>query len=231
VIFLVIIFALIAADALWWRWAHRTLGKTPHAKVWRIVLGVFMGVMLGYLLIFLVAPGYGRRSYTLLPQPMLAMIYLWHLMVLPATAMVALVSGLGKWTIGLSRRGKRLVAQPPASAAGSAGSAEEIAPSRRELLAASIVAVPPLLGIGLTKRAMSQLDDLRVRRFDVTLPNLPPNLVGTTIAHVSDTHIGRFTRKNSLPRIIEMTNQLRADLVFFTGDLIENSLADLPRGI
>jgi predicted MPP superfamily phosphohydrolase len=202
-------------------------------------LGAFMGVMLGYLLVFLVAPGYGRRSYTILPQPMLAMIYLWHLMVLPAMAIAALVGALIRWGARLPERlssCSRRACSPSSTSEDTASklagyTQNDPAPSRREILAASLVAVPPLLSIGLTARAMAQLDDLRIRRFDLKLPHLPPNLEGMTIAHVSDTHIGRFTRKNSLPRIIEMTNQLRADLVLFTGDLIDISLADLPRGI
>ena len=71
------------------------IGRTPHAKVWRIALGLFMSLMLGYLLIFMIAPGYGRRSYTIVPQPVLAMIYLWHLLVMPATALVALLAKQG----------------------------------------------------------------------------------------------------------------------------------------
>jgi predicted MPP superfamily phosphohydrolase len=229
-IFVVIIVALVAADILWWRWAHRTLGKTPHAKVWRIALGLFMGVMLGYLLILMVAPGYGRRSYTIVPQPVLAMIYLWHLLVLPATAIVALIASIAG--AGIHVRAKLASPSAPRDEdPATQASPLQAAPTRREILAASIVAFPPLIGIGLTTRAMAHLTDLRVRRMDLKLPNLPPNLEGMTIAHVSDTHIGRFTRKGSLDRVIEMTNQLRADLVLFTGDLIDISLADLPRGI
>ncbi|HTL28850.1 MAG TPA: metallophosphoesterase [Tepidisphaeraceae bacterium] len=232
-IFLAIIFALLIADALWWRWADRMLRTAPHAKVWRSILAVFMSVLLLYLLMFLIAPGYGRRSYTFLPQPMLAMIYLWHLLVMPGVAIIAGVGAMGQRITRivryLSRGRKPAVAQPPAFAG---GAEQEIGnPSRREILAASIVAVPPLVSVGLTVRAMSELDDLRLRRMDLKLPNLPANLEGMTIAHVSDTHIGRFTRKGSLARVIEMTNQLRADLVLFTGDLIDISLADLPRGI
>jgi predicted MPP superfamily phosphohydrolase len=91
--------------------------------------------------------------------------------------------------------------------------------------------VPPLATIAVTGRAMQQLGAFRVRSIDVPISNLPPPLEGLTIAHVSDTHIGRFTRSSILGRIIDTTNRLRADLVLFTGDLIDMSLADLPMGI
>jgi predicted MPP superfamily phosphohydrolase len=51
------------------------------------------------------------------------------------------------------------------------------------------------------------------------------------IAHVTDIHVGRFTDGRQLRRIVEATNQLRADVVLLTGDLINNSLTDLPAGI
>jgi hypothetical protein len=52
-----------------------------------------------------------------------------------------------------------------------------------------------------------------------------------TIAHVSDIHIGRFTRTGMLPAIADATNKLRADLVVMSGDLIDIALSDLPAGI
>ena len=52
-----------------------------------------------------------------------------------------------------------------------------------------------------------------------------------TIAHVSDIHVGRFTNGSTLNRLVDATNNLRADLVVMTGDLINMSLSDLPAGL
>ena len=60
---------------------------------------------------------------------------------------------------------------------------------------------------------------------------MPRELDGLTIAHVSDTHIGRFTHGRVLGKIVEATNALRAEMVLFTGDLINDSLRALPQGI
>ena len=76
-----------------------------------------------------------------------------------------------------------------------------------------------------------QLEQFRVRRLTMVKPKLPAELDGLTIAHVSDTHVGRFTRGSILERIAETTNSLDSDLVVFTGDLINFSLGDLPVGI
>jgi predicted MPP superfamily phosphohydrolase len=80
-------------------------------------------------------------------------------------------------------------------------------------------------------RALPQLGDFRIRSLHLQFAGLPHNLDGLRIAHVSDIHIGRYTRRGSLPKIVEATSQLKADLVVFTGDLIDLSLQDLDRGI
>ncbi len=105
-------------------------------------------------------------------------------------------------------------------------------PSRRAVLrAAAVAGLPPLLaGVG-TARALAQLDAFRVRPLDVSLPGLPAALDGMTIAHVSDTHVGEFTNGRTLLRIAEATNALRADLVLFTGDLLNRRLSDLPAAL
>jgi predicted MPP superfamily phosphohydrolase len=56
-------------------------------------------------------------------------------------------------------------------------------------------------------------------------------LEGLTIAHVSDVHIGKYTRGRVLEEIVEKVNAMSADLVMFSGDLIDFSMKDLPRGI
>ncbi len=103
--------------------------------------------------------------------------------------------------------------------------------SRRQWLGAAAITIPPLIAAGTAGAALVRLRDLRVREIDVPIVSLPPPLEGLTIAQVSDIHIGKFTRAGVLDHIIETTNQLRADMVIYTGDLIDLSLADLPAGV
>jgi predicted MPP superfamily phosphohydrolase len=65
----------------------------------------------------------------------------------------------------------------------------------------------------------------------LALPQLPAELDGMTIAHVSDIHVGRFTNGRTLSRIVDATNTLRTDLVLMTGDLINMSVSDLPAAL
>jgi predicted MPP superfamily phosphohydrolase len=48
---------------------------------------------------------------------------------------------------------------------------------------------------------------------------------------VTDVHVGRFTDGPQLTHIVEATNKLRADFVLMTGDLINNSISDLPAAL
>ena len=60
---------------------------------------------------------------------------------------------------------------------------------------------------------------------------LPKELDGITIAQVSDMHVGRFTNGEVLQKMVRMVNEMRADLVLLTGDLINDALADLDTGL
>jgi len=66
----------------------------------------------------------------------------------------------------------------------------------------------------------------RYKIHEVTVPlvNLPNALEGLKIVQISDVHSGSFTDKAPLRKGIELINQAKADLVFFTGDLV-NSIA------
>src|SRR5216684_3582188 len=110
-------------------------------------------------------------------------------------------------------------------------SAEPNAWSRREFLRFSAAMLPPVFTFSLTGIAMAQLNNVRVRRFVLPIAALPKELDGITIAQVSDMHVGRFTNGEVLQKMVRMVNEMRADLVLLTGDLINDALADLDTGL
>ena len=65
---------------------------------------------------------------------------------------------------------------------------------------------------------------LRYRLVPVEVPitNLPPNLDGLRIVHVSDLHIGDFMPRAAIRRAVDMINTVQPDLAVLTGDLISN---------
>ena len=60
------------------------------------------------------------------------------------------------------------------------------------------------------------------------LPSLPTALDGMTIAHLSDLHVGQLTKGRVLKKLVAEANKLEADLMLFTGDLINSDLSYLP---
>ncbi|AZN38167.1 metallophosphoesterase [Iodobacter ciconiae] len=61
----------------------------------------------------------------------------------------------------------------------------------------------------------------------VSVANLPAELVGFTIAQISDIHVGPTIKRPYLDAIVDKVNGLEADLVAVTGDLVDGNVADL----
>ena len=62
----------------------------------------------------------------------------------------------------------------------------------------------------------------KVFKETVKVEDLPASLEGLKILQISDIHSGSFTQKEPVKAAIELINQQEADLVFFTGDLVNN---------
>src|SRR5207249_9959689 len=69
---------------------------------------------------------------------------------------------------------------------------------RREFLRFAGAMLPPAFTFSLTGIAMAQLNNVRIRRFVLPIPELPKELDGTTMAQVSDMHVGRFTNGDEM---------------------------------
>ena len=53
------------------------------------------------------------------------------------------------------------------------------------------------------------------------MPQLPVVFDGLRIVHISDLHLGSWTSKAKLAEVVDIINEQEADLVFFTGDLVD----------
>lgn len=93
-------------------------------------------------------------------------------------------------------------------------------PSRRTFFrTASVVAgAAPFLGV-MYGYAAERLR-YEVRRLEIPLPNLPPNLDGMQIVQISDIHLSSYMTRESVRRAVDMANDVGADLAVVTGDLI-----------
>ena len=65
--------------------------------------------------------------------------------------------------------------------------------------------------------------DFKIWRKVVKLPNLPKSFNGFRIVQISDIHLGSWLSKNEMHEAVKKINELDADVVFFTGDLVNYS--------
>jgi uncharacterized protein len=66
-----------------------------------------------------------------------------------------------------------------------------------------------------------------VRRINIPLAGLAPELEGFTIAQISDVHVGPTIKGDFVQAIVDRVNRLQADMVAITGDLVDGSVREL----
>ncbi|MFO7371273.1 MAG: metallophosphoesterase [Bacteroidales bacterium] len=92
--------------------------------------------------------------------------------------------------------------------------------SRSALVLGGIVTAG--LGYGMTNKYR-----YRIRQIQVKLHNLPQALKGMRIVQLSDIHAGGLFDKEAIAAGIDMVEELKADLVLFTGDLVNYRAAEV----
>lgn len=99
--------------------------------------------------------------------------------------------------------------------------------SRSGFLMRSGILVASLPIFPLSWGMISGAYDYRVRRQKLVLPNLPKAFHGMRIAQISDVHSGSFYNKKAVLGGVEMLLQEKPDMIFFTGDLVNNQSSEL----
>lgn len=93
--------------------------------------------------------------------------------------------------------------------------------SKAALVAASIPMGAFAYGI------ISGAHDYRIRRITLTLKNLPNAFDGLRIGQISDIHSGSFWDKTAVKGGVEMLMQEKPEVIFFTGDLVNNETKEV----
>jgi predicted MPP superfamily phosphohydrolase len=228
---------LVAGNLFFWWWGDRHLRPLRKALIWRTLLAVLVGGQTLVLSWWIMFPGTLRGLGNSFWKPVTAWLYMWHLLVLPTTLLALLFGYSVYWLGGFLTR---LVHGPAKSEAiASAEPADTqalpqvtgpaiIYPTRRQVLTAAAAFVPQAVLGGTLLASARQAGRFRIRNLEIALPQLPKALDGITLAHVSDTHVGRFVGPKELEAVVAATEKLHPDLIVFTGDLIDFNLADLP---
>lgn len=128
-----------------------------------------------------------------------------------------IIDDLRRLTIKVSRRLKQKKITPTIN---ESVANEPISRSSFLVKAGLITGAVPLSS--LSWGIISGAYDYKIKRVNLKLPNLPSAFDGITIAQLSDIHSGSFYNKTAVKGGIEMLLAEKPDLVFFTGDLVNN---------
>lgn len=216
--FLLILLGIPLVSVLWLIWADRRLKNLRVRPAIRLALILsVLSILASFLWIVLarmdIAPKVPAMPYSL--------VLLWGLFCLP---LIVLPSMLGWSMAAIFRRlfSKKHLPLPDEPAADL---------NRRRFLGTTAITLPVIATFGTAAISIPQRQRFRIREITVAIKDLPADLHGLRIAHLSDTHVGKFTHGKLLHDLADQTNRLKADLVLLTGDLIDQSIDDLPEAL
>ncbi|MFN0276357.1 MAG: metallophosphoesterase [Chitinophagales bacterium] len=78
------------------------------------------------------------------------------------------------------------------------------------------------LFIAFVYGALFNVYNYKVRKLNLKLMTLPKAFNGLKIVQISDIHAGSLSDRNEVEKAVNKINSLQPDLVFFTGDLVNN---------
>ncbi len=99
------------------------------------------------------------------------------------------------------------------------------------LAAPTALAVLGLAGLATLLGYVNARRVARVVNVDVPLAGLAPELVGLRIVQLSDIHVGPTIKGDYVQAIVSRVNELDADLVAITGDLVDGEVDRLRRHV
>ncbi len=99
--------------------------------------------------------------------------------------------------------------------------------SRSEFLSKTALAATALPFGAMAWGILSGAHDYRIRKVVVKLAKLPREWDGLRLVHLSDIHSGSFWNKTAVRGGVEMVLQQKPDLIFFTGDLVNNESSEV----
>lgn len=99
--------------------------------------------------------------------------------------------------------------------------------SRSKFLATTglVLAAAPV--VSLSWGIISGAHDYRVRRIKLPIKDLPKGLGGFRIGQLSDIHSGSFWNKTAVKGGVQMLQDEKVDVAFFTGDLVNNKATEM----
>ena len=99
---------------------------------------------------------------------------------------------------------------------------QTFSPSRRTVLktSAAAAAAAPVVAFGYG--SLIERTQFHVKEVDLPVVGLLPDLAGLKIVQISDLHVSAYLTVSDAARVVDMANELRADLAVVTGDIISS---------
>ena len=181
-------------------------GATPSTKQSvRVLFFSLNALMLAFTLAYAAGwiENWGKVTLTLL-RSLVFIAYFSKFLVLPFLLIEDLYRGI-RWVIDL--------VQPR----------DSFDPSRSRFISQLGLMIGAIPLVSLTYGIFRNAYRFKLRSSQVKIPGLPPELLGLRIVQISDIHSGSFLYPEDVAKAVDLVNQQKPDLVFFTGDLVNNT--------
>ncbi|MBI1183530.1 metallophosphoesterase [bacterium] len=99
--------------------------------------------------------------------------------------------------------------------------------SRGEFIAQAGMVAAAIPIVAGSYSVLSGAHDYRVRHRKIPIKNLPSSFEGLRIAQLSDIHSGSFWNKRAVQGGVEMLLTQKPDMIFFTGDLVNDRATEM----
>ncbi|MBL7925009.1 MAG: metallophosphoesterase [Bacteroidia bacterium] len=115
----------------------------------------------------------------------------------------------------------------PGSTESTVNSVPARAISRSDFLVRTGLVLGSLPFVSLLYGMVKGAYDYQVKKIKLSLPGLPVAFQGYKIVQISDLHVGSFVSTEPLEEAVRIINGLNADVILFTGDLVNNKSEEL----
>jgi len=171
---------------------------------------VYWGITVVALVLFM---SYRPLLYKFMPKSVSAYVFTAFVILL-FSKLIVLLFLFPEDLVRLAKLGIHKFSNQPVTAGGISRS-EFL--SKLALVAAAVPAGTLIYG------AVVNAYNYQYRKVTIKFPNLPDAFNGFKFVQLSDIHSGSFTRTEPLIEAVQKINDINADVIFFTGDLVNNT--------
>jgi predicted MPP superfamily phosphohydrolase len=104
-------------------------------------------------------------------------------------------------------------------------------PSRRKFVSTIALGIAAIPFGGILYGMFKGKYNFKVLNYQLVFQDLPKAFEGLRVLQISDIHSGSFDNKSKVEYGIELINQQQADVIFFTGDLVNNLASEMDNWV